>query len=142
MKLNELLLPFDKIYPVGTYYDTSNADFNPNTEWGGTWIREDDGTTLVSYKSSGKFNQPIGTIVGEETHQLTIDEMPSHTHETDSRINWYNTDSSTGALQYGWGSNSSLNIDRSTVYARSTGGSQPHNNVQPSTIVYRWHRTS
>lgn len=24
----------------------------------------------------------------------------------------------------------------------STGGSQPHNNVQPSIGVYRWHRTA
>lgn len=142
MKLNELLLPFDKIWPVGSYYDTDNADFNPNTEWGGTWVREDNGTTLVSYKSSGTFNKAIGTIVGEEEHTLTTNEMPSHTHETDSRINWYNDDSNTGALQYSWSNNSSLNIDRSTVYARSTGGSQAHNNVQPSTIVYRWHRTS
>ena len=141
MKLNPKLF-IDVTYPVGSYYETSNTDFNPNTAWGGTWVREDDGTALVSYKSSGAFNKNIGTIVGEETHQLTIDEMPSHTHETDSRINWYNDDSNTGALQYSWSNNSSLNIDRSTIYARSTGGSQAHNNVQTSKVCIRWHRTA
>lgn len=25
------------IYPVGTYYETSDTDFDPNTSWGGTW---------------------------------------------------------------------------------------------------------
>lgn len=133
MKLNELLLPFDKIYPVGSYYDTSNADFNPNTEWGGTWTREDDGTTLVSYKSSGKFNQPIGTIVGEETHQLTIDEMPSHRHE--ARY---------GGTAGGDGTGYRYANTEGTSYQiiQAEGGDQAHNNVQPSTIVYRWHRTS
>ena len=24
-------------YPVGSYYETSDAEFNPNTSWGGTW---------------------------------------------------------------------------------------------------------
>lgn len=27
----------DIFYPVGTYYETSDANFNPNTAWGGTW---------------------------------------------------------------------------------------------------------
>ena len=75
MKLNPKLW-LDIIYPVGTYYETSNTSFNPNTAWGGTWVREDDGTALVSYKSSGKFNEDIGTIVGEETHQLVFKELP------------------------------------------------------------------
>lgn len=25
------------IYPVGSYYETSDADFDPSTAWGGTW---------------------------------------------------------------------------------------------------------
>ena len=133
MKLNELLLPFDKIWPVGSYYDTDNADFNPNTEWGGTWVREDDGTTLVSYKSSGAFNEPIGTIVGEETHQLTIDEMPSHKHD----INYASSSGGDGSgLVFG------TNIGHNEGFIWSAGSNQAHNNVQPSTIVYRWHRTS
>ena len=70
MKLNPKLW-LDLIYPVGTYYETSNTSFDPNTSWGGSWTKEEDGTVLVSKKSSGKFNQNIGTIVGEETHTLT-----------------------------------------------------------------------
>lgn len=27
-------------YPVGSYYETSDSNFNPNTEWGGTWVKE------------------------------------------------------------------------------------------------------
>ena len=27
----------DIVYPVGSYYDTSDLDFDPNISWGGTW---------------------------------------------------------------------------------------------------------
>lgn len=35
----------DVVYPVGSYFETSDADFDPSTEWGGTW-------TLVSSKDA------------------------------------------------------------------------------------------
>lgn len=27
-------------YPVGSYYETSDSNFDPNAEWGGTWLSE------------------------------------------------------------------------------------------------------
>lgn len=27
----------DLFYPVGSYYETSDTDFDPNKKWGGTW---------------------------------------------------------------------------------------------------------
>ena len=30
----------DLFYPIGSYYETSNSSFNPNTAMGGTWVRE------------------------------------------------------------------------------------------------------
>lgn len=41
--LKELLahiLGVDFRYPVGSYYETSNANFDPNTAWGGTWVKD------------------------------------------------------------------------------------------------------
>lgn len=35
-KINGVSLA-DIFYPVGSYYKTSDADFDPNTAWGGTW---------------------------------------------------------------------------------------------------------
>lgn len=131
MKLNPKLV-LDLIHPVGSYYETSNASFNPNTAWGGTWVREDDGTALVSYKSSGAFNKDIGTIVGEETHTLTIDEMPSHNHEFDGWVLY-----GSGNQEYSPGGAKS-----SQISTKNTGGNQAHNNVQPSKVAYRWHRTA
>lgn len=31
---------FDIIYPIGSYYETSDSTFDPNTAWGGTWTSE------------------------------------------------------------------------------------------------------
>lgn len=137
MKLNPKLL-LDVMYPVGSYYDTSNTSFNPNTAWGGTWVREDDGTTLVSYKSSGAFNKTIGTIVGEETHTLTKQELP----QIDIYTNYAppeNIGGNGSGLVYGTTTDGSYN----QLVANGNYGENPsHNNVQPSKVVYRWHRTA
>ena len=39
---------FDLIYPVGCYFETSDANFNPAHVWGGTWILETAGMVHVS----------------------------------------------------------------------------------------------
>ena len=36
------------LHPIGEYFYTSDANFNPNTAWCGTWTLENDGTVLVS----------------------------------------------------------------------------------------------
>ena len=41
----------DMFYPVGSYYETSDADFDPNVEWGGEW----------SLEGAGKFHVSAGT---------------------------------------------------------------------------------
>lgn len=126
------------IYPVGTYYETSDSDFDPNTAWSGTWTLETDGTVLVSKSSTAgsKFNDDIGTVVGEEEHTLTVDESPEHNH---------------GMLVEGQGGSSSYALrvlstgaggGFNTMYSNINGGGQAHNNVQPSKIINRWHRTA
>ena len=70
------------LHPVGEYFYTSDANFNPNTAWCGTWALENDGTVLVSKsnESDSAFNINVGKIVGEEKHKLTIEELASHNH--------------------------------------------------------------
>lgn len=122
----------DIVYPVGCYFETSDNGFNPNTSWGGTWVLETDGTVLVSKSSeSGSiFNDTVGTIVGEEKHTLTIDEMPSHNHGV-----YFQDMGASGAV-------ARVTTAGNTTPTSNTGGDQPHNIVQPSKIVKRWHRTA
>lgn len=41
-------LIIDTIYPVGSYYETSDNTFDPNVVWGGSWILETEGQVHVS----------------------------------------------------------------------------------------------
>ena len=68
------------LHPIGEYFYTSDATFNPNTAWCGTWVLENDGTVLVSKSDTtgSTFNVNAGIVVGEEKHNLTIAEIPSH----------------------------------------------------------------
>ena len=124
------------IYPVGCYFETSDNDFNPNTSWGGTWELETDGTVLVSKssESGSAFNTTVGSIVGEEKHTLTVDEMPKHKHN----INY--AGSGTGIQGAVPGGDNNLGPNGSFI--SNAGGGQAHNNVQPSKIINRWHRTA
>lgn len=137
----------DLIRPVGSYYETSDTSFDPNVTWGGTWELETDGTVLVSKSttSGSKFNVDVGTVIGEETHKLTIDEMPSHTHGVAIAIK--NTVS--GGARYYFnpvGTTSAPITDTgawsNSLTAKASGGGQAHNNIQPSKIINRWHRTA
>ena len=119
------------IWPVGSYYETSDASFDPNVTWGGTWVLEEDGTVLVSQSSAtgSIFNDTLGTTVGEEKHTLTVLELPSNVIQTATT-----------------GSNADGYIMRGGYTATGTynigGSGNAHNIVQPSKIVNRWHRTS
>lgn len=125
------------IYPVGCYFETSDTSFNPNASWGGTWELDIDGTVLVSCSSGedSKFNVAVGTIVGEETHTLTINEMPEHAHNQ-------KTTNQSGSQTDGYAMTGNYNLFNSNTSTETEGGSQPHNNIQPSKIINRWHRTA
>ena len=78
----------DIIYPVGTYYETTNVNFNPNTAWAGTtWTKITDGRVLIA----GGGDYTVGTNYGEKTHKITVAEMPSHNHSASTANNGAHT---------------------------------------------------
>lgn len=66
-------------HPVGSYYWTSDVNFNPATEWGGRWERIQDGTCLICNKN--KINFHVGDTGGDETVALTVDQLAEHYHK-------------------------------------------------------------
>jgi hypothetical protein len=130
MKLGQPLL--DLFYPIGTYYSTSDTTFNPNSSWGGTWVLDTDGTVLVSKSSTtgSKFNVNVGTVVGEEKHTQTLDELCPHDH--------------TYVVVSGGGNLGAAGVEPTAAEGKTyaTGGGQPFNIVQPSKVINRWHRTA
>lgn len=138
LKINSAIM--DLFYPVGTYYETSNVDFDPNVAWGGTWVLDSQGKVTVSQDTTDSDFATVGATFGEKTHTLTVDEMPSHTHTPSVVIN-------ANSQGYTAGSNWSEGVyTRSTsgvsLTLNNTGGDQAHNIVQPSVVVKRWHRTA
>ena len=62
-------------YPIGSIYMSVNAT-NPKDIFGGTWEALNEGRVLIGANAS----HPAGQTGGEETHILSVNEMPSHDH--------------------------------------------------------------
>lgn len=41
---SEQIKAINLLYPVGSYYETSDTSFNPNTAWVGTWTYTTSGS--------------------------------------------------------------------------------------------------
>ncbi len=67
-------------------------------------------------------NRILGEKNGKEYHQLTEPEMPAHTHDL-------------GRDERAKNGNVSVYEAGSTLFSTSTGGDQPHNNMQPFLAV-------
>jgi len=131
-------------HPVGSYY-WSNDSTSPATLFGGTWEALPPGYTLIAQGSGsdsfGSFTYTAGQKYGERKHQLTTDELASHSHT-------YTLDSPrTGSYQDkgSWFVDAGSIGSKDNVKSRSTdatGKSVPHNNIPPSTAAYCWKRTA
>lgn len=97
-----------------------------------TWERFAKGRTLVGVDEDDEDFASAGLELGEKEHQLTVDEMPSHTHPITGLKNVFAPKGSYNNLIYFSGS----------LTSGSAGDDQPHNNIQPSTTVYYWRRVS
>ena len=123
----------DIIYPVGSIYLTVDGMANPNTLFANTtWVRIKDTFLLASGDTYAN-----GSTGGEAEVTLTIDEMPSHSHDiNNTNANGYDTAHlpvDFNNTKKGYGNN---------VYTNHTGGGQPHNNMPPYLAVCVWKRTA
>lgn len=124
----------DIFFPVGTVYATESASFNPNTAWGGTWSVYAQGRCLVGQDTTQTEFDALGETGGAKTHTLTIAQMPAHTHTY--------VDQNTNNNPVNSGSNDRASTDSVSRTTGSTGGTQPHNNLQPYIVVKFWKRTA
>ena len=97
----------------------------------GTWARY--GVDRVTIGAGGEY--AVGSTGGEKEHTLTIAEMPSHNHSvmsTDGQTTsqaLYPVQMVTKPGEF---------ADKNAIL--QTGGSQPHNNMQPYIGVYKYRR--
>ena len=125
------------VYPVGSIYINATVATNPATLLGvGTWVAYGEGRVPVGKASSGTFDT-LGATGGAETHTLSENEMPSHSHTV--TFPRQNTSGGGGPVH--------PCMDNGTggpVYptVSSAGGGAAHNNLQPYIVVYMWKRTA
>lgn len=74
---------------------------------------------------SGGCDGDLGNVGGLETHTLTVNQMPSHSHS----LNAYTAGN---AVQPGF---SNIRNNNTQLTTNSAGGDQAHNNVQPTAVV-------
>lgn len=105
----------------------------------GTMYGSGDGSTtfnvpdLVERVPAGAGdNHAAGEMVGEETHTLTVDEMPAHTHTVSI---YYKQGTSSNFFSASLNANYDSQYSALTGRANSRGGSQPHNIMQPTTYI-------
>ena len=121
-------------YPIGTIVENVDPNYSPAKEYGGTWERFGQGKVLVGFdENDADFNEVLKTG-GEKTHTLIVSEMPSHTHRPKS------------STRITAGNNAYVSVltspDFDATTTSATGGDQPHNNLQPYVVVYRWRRVA
>ena len=133
ISITQLLL---MAHPIGSIYSSTVAT-SPADLFGGTWER-----------IKGRFiwgiddGENAGDTGGEATHTLTVDEMPSHSHnssisaEGSTKYGLASGGGWEGSVLVGWGTEERVDA------VRFTGGNQPHNNMPPYLTVYMWKRTA
>lgn len=151
--LGDIVAPMflNKIFPVGAVYITYDKK-NPGTFLGGTWEQFGQGRTLVGEGTGNDGSTSMSFTsdnrqYGEYKHKLSVSEMPSHRHGTNDGWDGYS------AIDYRIGKSikfttlmTNKNISTDSIYqndstvTNSVGGSQSHNNIQPSLVVYFWKR--
>lgn len=65
---------YEKVYPVGSVYMTSDDNFNPEEVFGGTWHHVTDDVYLKAVMSGG------GSTGGSTDHVINSSNLPPHVH--------------------------------------------------------------
>ena len=128
---------FDIMYPVGSIYISITMS-SPASLFGGSWEKITDCFLLAA---GGKYG--VLSTGGEENHQLTEVEMPSHSHkmfvsgtsvEATVASAYLNSNAFTTNAKTYRAANAQFNLE--------VGGNAAHNNMPPYLAVYMWKRVA
>ena len=147
----------DMFYPVGSYYETSDVEFDPNKTWGGEWELEAEGQFHIS---AGENYEVEGALENATDGGSKDAIVPYHNHTQNphghtitnssyvlcntSSVDRYTVASGSGRsnMMHSDGATQRLGISASNNTATNiaTGESVTDKNLPPYIIVNRWHR--
>lgn len=137
----------DVIYPVGSLFFSKDNN-NPGSRMAGTsWARVAEGQFIAGAGTGTDINGASHTVAGgdsdttgEYKHTLTVNEMPTHTHETVVDNKDYrgipNSENKAGH-RVGKKENADYAL---SITSSTAGGGQSHNNLPPAFGMYVWER--
>lgn len=120
---------------VGSIYITT-SDTNPQAIFGGTWEKITDRFLVGAGSAYG-----LNTTGGENTHTLTVAEMPTHSHSVVCSCDYASTRSGS-THSYIWKNNSGGSRMAAYKYLAGVTAGQPHENRPAFYGVYIWQRIS
>ena len=128
-------------FPIGYggFFQTDPNSIYADT----TWEQKKDVFILASGNTYG-----AGSTGGEAQHTLTVDEMPSHRHSSNSFADGYPTSTANSSNYCTWvnygihDSNSPDTAESGPIRTSQVGGSKPHNNMPPYYSMPFWIRTA
>ena len=112
---------------IGTSYGAGDGSTTFN-------LPDKRGRVSVGLDSSQTEFDTTGKKSGEKTHQLTIEEMPSHDHRLTPFVDIRQGDGQTNAHSGSLGTHLGGYVSKPNALVSPTGGDQPHNNLQPYEI--------
>lgn len=138
---NNMVPLLDLFYPVGSYYETSDTQFNPNDAWGGKWVEDTAGRMLVASGTQDGKTYTVGGTGGDKDaiipyHQHGVGTLETnttnsgHNHPVDTKYNLVRVTALTsGGTQIinlsGSGSQSAQGA--TSVTTRASSGTHTHN---------------
>ena len=128
---------YDVLWPVGSYYETADNNFNPNDAWGGTWTKESY-TYLESIGRASKSGS-IGKQNGGST-TLTASVPSGNTF-----LCWdigVATDGWCGAVYCPQEGSTSAGVWNGSYGQSGTGTIHGQYFYYKKVTKYRWHRTA
>ena len=146
-KKDDMEAAMQRMYPVGSIY-FSAVGTNPSELFGfGTWQAWGAGRVPVGVDASQTEFNAVEKTGGEKAHALTINEMPSHTHEISYRPIGDPSDDPFALFKSEGGITGTYNspgteLSQDALEAKAAGGGQAHNNLQPYITCYMWKRTA
>ncbi len=142
-------------YPVGSYYETSDTTFNPNTAWGGTWVLETAGQFHVSAGTgyaAGSTGGSADAIVPSHKHSVSkvtgAITGGAHAHDIANRSVYSGGSNYLALFKGGTGTSTNAALSETHTHdlpAHNTdyeGTSGTGANMPPYIAVNRWHRTA
>lgn len=127
-----VIIPPQSYVGMVIHSTTLDTEAKVIAQYGGTAWAAIEGAFLLGSSST----HAIGSTGGEETHTLTVDEIPPHSHSFNAGATCF-ADGGTNDVSQVAGS-------RNYQYLAigNTGGGQAHNNMPPYKVVYIWERTA